>query len=151
MKNVNPLDLGVNGEALVLKSRPYELGEDGKAVATEKYKLIHGMKRIIGKNGKPYLVTIKTEGETGPTYLVAAANTVKSSSHPVAYLKLLPEEEGGDSTIVCGLYVKKYDDGTFALSGKPIGEDAPSIQYYIAVDKFGAISTGTTQATGTNG
>ncbi len=150
MKNVIPTDLGINGETLVLKSRPYERGEDGKKKGIGKYELIHNMKRIVGKNGKPYLVTSLAEGVTADaTYLVAAANKIPSQNHPVAYLKLLPQEEGGESTIVCGLYVKKYDDGSFALSGSPIGEGAEQVQYYIAIDKFGANAV--TTATGTEG
>lgn len=130
-KTVNPLDLGVNGEQLVIKTRT-TLGEDGKF--TGKYELLATAGRIIGKNGKPYIVGTVGEGDTAKKLIVAAANTVKSQSHPVAYLKELPAEEGADSVILCGLYVRKYEDGSFALTGKPLQAEEP-IQYYIAIDK----------------
>lgn len=130
-KTVNPLDLGVNGEQLVIKFRT-TVGDDGKF--TGKYETLATAGRIIGKNGKPYIVGTVGEGEGAKKLIVAAANTVKSQSHPVAYLKELPAEEGADSVILCGLYVRKYEDGSFALTGKPLQADSP-IQYYIAIDK----------------
>lgn len=130
-KTVNPLDLGVNGEQLVIKFRT-TLGDDGKF--TGKYETLATAGRIIGKNGKPYIVGTVGEGEGAKKLIVAGANTLKSDKHPVAYLKELPTEEGADSVILCGLYVRKYDDGSFALTGKPLQAEEP-IQYYIAIDK----------------
>ena len=154
MKNVSPMDLGINGATIVLKTRPFTRGEDGKKVVEEgvKFSLLQNMRRIVSqKNGKVYYVTDRPEGETGgDTYLIAAANTVKSSNHPIAYLKLLPPADAADdaeATIVCGLYLKKYDDGSFSLKGTPLGEDAPTIEYFVAENKF----ANSDAKTGTNG
>jgi len=133
-KTINALDLGVNGEQLVIKFRT-TLGDDGKFTGT--YETLATAGRIIGKNGKPYIVGTVGEGDGAKKLIVAGANTIKSDKHPVAYLKELPPvdaPEGTDSVILCGLYVRKYDDGSFALTGKPLQAESP-IQYYVAIDK----------------
>lgn len=143
MKNISPMDLGVTGNTIVLKTRPFTRDDAGKKVVAKGVKFSHltNMKRIVSeKNGKVYYVTDRQEGETGPTLLIAAANKVASSNHPVAYLKQLPPQdapEGTEAVIICGLYLKKYEDGTFSLKGIPLGEGAEQIEYFIAENKFG--------------